>query len=92
MKIYKRTVQLFFVIIMKVQIKQEECILCGNCSETCPKVFIVDQGDSSKITKEYRGKNDSEGEIDDSLLDCVQAAIDSCPVNIISLEQKKLTN
>ncbi len=71
---------------MKVHIKQEECILCGNCSETCPEVFIVDPGENSKITKEYMGKNDSEGEIDESLIDCVQAAVDSCPVGIITLE------
>ncbi|MEN6379422.1 MAG: ferredoxin [Methanofastidiosum sp.] len=71
---------------MKVYIKQEECILCGNCSATCPKVFILVPGESSKITKEYRGKNDSEGEIDESLVDCVQSAVDSCPVEIISLE------
>jgi ferredoxin len=71
---------------MKVHIKQEECILCGNCSATCPKVFILVPGESSKITKEYMGKNDSEGEIDESLVDCVQSAVDSCPVEIISLE------
>jgi len=72
--------------MVKVHIKQEECILCGNCSSTCPEVFIVDPGENSKVTKKYRGKNDSEGEIDESLLDCAQSAVDSCPVSIISLE------
>ncbi|MCC7573943.1 MAG: ferredoxin [Candidatus Methanofastidiosum sp.] len=71
---------------MKVHIKQEECILCGNCSSTCPEVFILVPGESSKITEEYRGDTDSEGEIDQSLVECVQSAIDSCPVSIISTE------
>lgn len=71
---------------MKVHIKQEECILCGNCSATCPEVFTVDSGTSSKITKKYRGKNDSEGEVCESLVPCVKSAIDSCPVEIISME------
>lgn len=71
---------------MKVKIKQEDCILCGNCSSTCPDVFVVEPGESSKVTKGYRGKNDSEGEVGEALLDCVQSAVDSCPVSIISLE------
>lgn len=71
---------------MKVNIKQEECILCGNCSSTCSEVFIVDPGENSKVTKKYRGKNDSEGEIGEDLIDCVQSAVDSCPVGIISIE------
>ncbi|HOM96070.1 MAG TPA: ferredoxin [Methanofastidiosum sp.] len=73
--------------MMKVHIKQEECILCGNCSATCPEVFILEPGESSKITKEYRGKNDSEGEVGEDMLECVQSAVDSCPVNIISIEK-----
>jgi ferredoxin len=72
--------------MMKVSIKQEECILCGNCSSTCPEVFIVEPCESSKVTKEYRAKNDSEGEVGDDLVDCVQSAVDSCPVSIITLE------
>lgn len=71
---------------MRVYIKQEECILCGNCSSTCPEVFILVPGESSKIAKEYMGKNDSEGEIGENLVNCVQSAIDSCPVSIISLK------
>ncbi len=71
---------------MKVLIKQEECIICGNCSSTCPDVFILEPGESSKITKKYRGKIDSEGEVDNGLIDCVKSAVDSCPVSIISIE------
>ncbi|MCU0371877.1 MAG: AAA family ATPase [Ignavibacteria bacterium] len=49
-------------------------------------IFLTMYETNSKVTEKYRGKNDSEGEIGEDLLDCVQSAVDSCPVSIISLE------
>ena len=71
---------------MKVYIRQEECICCENCVSTCPEVFLVVHGKSSTIVEKYRGKNDSEGEIEEDLKNCVESAADSCPVEIISIE------
>ncbi len=71
---------------MKVYIKQEECIFCESCVSSCPEVFVVVPGKSSTIVEKYRGKNDSEGEVDTNLKNCVESAVDSCPVNIISID------
>ncbi len=56
---------------MAIKIDQESCIGCGVCVSTCPSTFEMD-GDKAKVI------NSS------STDDCVQEAIDSCPVSCIS--------
>jgi ferredoxin len=57
----------------EVTIDQEECISCESCVEICPQAFRMDpdSGKAEVITETH-----SE--------DCIQEAIDTCPVECIS--------
>ena len=60
---------------MVIRVVLEDCIGCGVCSQICPQVFDLDE-DAGKV----RVSNmDSE--------ECVQEAVDSCPVSCIFLEK-----
>lgn len=74
---------------MKVTIEREGCTLCAVCWETCPEVFEEDPGDGmSQIVKKYRVNNQiDQAEVPDSLSDCVTSAAESCPVDIIHIEE-----
>lgn len=55
---------------------KEQCIVCGLCELTCPKVFEVD--DKMKVKK--------------CDLDCqekIKKAAEDCPVQVIALEYNK---
>jgi ferredoxin len=42
----------------------------------------------SQVVSQYRRNNNTaEGEVPEELMDCVQDAADSCPVQIISVEE-----
>lgn len=56
---------------MAIKIDEESCISCGVCASTCPSTFEM-AGDKAKVIKA------------DSTDDCVQEAVDSCPVTCIS--------
>lgn len=60
----------------RVVIDEEECEGCETCSELCPEVFEFDE-DSQKAKV-----IDPESEAD-----CIQDAIDSCPVECIYWEE-----
>lgn len=61
---------------MVVIIDEDECIGCGRCEEECPVIFEVD---TQGISRTRRQPEEDEDE-------CVQAAIDACPVSAISIE------
>ena len=65
---------------MKIKINQEECIGCGSCSAVCPDVFDLND-DNKAIIKDT---NSDQGESDD---ECVQEAVDICPVDVIKIEE-----
>ena len=73
---------------MKVEIDREECIFCGACWEECPEIFEEGEADgTSQIVEAYRvGGDPAVGEVPDELGDCVRAAADGCPVEIIHVE------
>jgi len=56
-----------------VKINKETCIGCGSCASICPKVFEMKE--SKATIKQGQSSSDE---------DCVQEAIDACPVNAIS--------
>jgi ferredoxin len=60
---------------MAIVINEEECIGCGTCAELCPEVFEMNEEE-----EKAKVKNPASG------ADCVNEAIDSCPVEAISKE------
>jgi ferredoxin len=58
----------------KIKIDKEKCIGCGSCAGLCPQVFEIGEDGKSHVINE-NGKCD------------LQEAIDSCPVEAISLEK-----
>lgn len=69
----------------KVTIEREECISCGVCWSECPEFFDENPDDGfSMVKEEYQIDEDpAQGNAPDDLEDCVQAAADGCPVEII---------
>ena len=60
---------------MAIVIDHDECIGCGSCVEVCPAVFaMMDDEEKAMVTAP------------DSTDDCVDEAIDLCPVEAISKE------
>ena len=59
------------------------CIGCGLCTQLCPNVFAMQDNGKSKAI------NPSGNEVDDGAGadQCIQGAIDSCPVTAISWKE-----
>lgn len=57
----------------KVIVSEDLCIGCGTCESLCPNVFHVENGKSKVVAEECGDCN-------------CQEAVDSCPVNAISIE------
>jgi len=72
---------------MRVTIDREGCIGCGVCEALCPEVFVLVEDGKSSIVEKYRAGNPGEGEVSDSLRECVEIAEKSCPVQVIRSEQ-----
>jgi ferredoxin len=63
---------------MKPKIDRDLCIGCGLCESLCPAVFKLDDGKSHVLEDaDYKANKE-----------CVQKAIENCPVQAISWEQK----
>jgi ferredoxin len=65
---------------IKVSVNQDTCIACGVCYSLCPQVFEAGKDGKSQIVSQYSvGGNVTQGEVDESLKDCVESAKNSCP-------------
>lgn len=75
--------------MVKVKIDpRENCISDGVCIALCPDVFEWGDDGKSQIVAQYRVNDDiAEGNVPDDLKDCVKQAADSCPVQIIHIEE-----
>lgn len=73
---------------MRVTIDREECIDCGVCYIDCPEVFEEDGADNtSRIIEAYRiGGDPAVGQVPGEMAECVQTAVDGCPVEAIRIE------
>jgi ferredoxin len=71
----------------KVTITREECTSCETCWTVAPEFFQQNGVDSwTEVVDTFRiGGNNAEGNAPDNLLDKVQEAADSCPVQIIKV-------
>ncbi|MFA6437339.1 MAG: ferredoxin [Candidatus Paceibacterota bacterium] len=61
---------------MKINIDKEKCIGCGSCEFNCPDVFEIKDGKANIKEKVDFEKNK----------DCIESAIQNCPVVAIEEE------
>jgi len=61
---------------MKAKI-DEGCIGCGQCADTCPDVFRMNDEDLAEVYADVTAENQASAE----------EAADGCPVGIISIEE-----
>jgi len=59
---------------MKIKVDTDTCTGCGLCTDGCPDVFVL-EGEVAKV------KSDP---VPASTEECVQQAIQDCPVNAIT--------
>ena len=69
---------------MIVKIDQDGCIECGACEQTCSALFVVESGRKASIVEKYRKNTPDIGEVPDTLIGCVNDAVASCPVQVMS--------
>lgn len=63
---------------MKPVVDFDLCIGCGNCEDTCPEVFQLQDDGLAHVITENPGPD---------LYGCVRDAADSCPVDAITTEE-----
>ena len=59
---------------MKIIIDEDACIGCGVCESVCPDVFKMNDEGKAELV------------IDTSDADCVNEAVEQCPVTCITIE------
>jgi ferredoxin len=69
---------------MIAKIDQDECIECGACEQTCSEVFVEESGQKASIVEKYRKNTSDVSEVPDTFISCVNDAVASCPVQVIS--------
>ncbi len=62
---------------------EEGCIACNLCEDLVPEVFEVPAGNTCRPKKGHEAHLTGDDEMDER----VQEAADSCPVEVIQLEQ-----
>ncbi len=63
---------------MKVIIDEEECIGCGSCVELCPEIFRMNEDKEKAEVILIEGGSE----------ECIEEAIDTCPVSCIHWDEK----
>ncbi len=73
---------------MKIIQERKKCIGCGSCAAVCPKHWeMSDDGKATLIGSVINSKEVYELEV--NKLDCLQEAVDSCPIDIIKIKNAK---
>jgi ferredoxin len=75
----------------KIVVDRDSCIACGVAPSLCPQVFVLGEDNGKnraveKYSKALSGEK-SVGEIPKELYDCAKEAVNSCPVQAISIEE-----
>ena len=72
--------------MVKIIQKNEECIGCGMCENVCHDFWELDGAEGkAKPTKGFKNE-EGDYEFEVEKVGCNQEAIDSCPVQIISIQ------
>ena len=61
-----------------VKVDKEKCLGCGACVSICGKYFELDENGKSEFT--------GENPVDE--LECIEDAVNICPVNAIEVEEE----
>lgn len=61
------------------KVNQDKCLRCGMCTGICPDVFEFDDEGNIKVNNDI---------INEENIESVNEAMNSCPVNAISKEEK----
>lgn len=71
--------------MVKIIQDHENCIGCGACAAICPKFWEMNYEEGKSFLK-GAGKNErSEYELEIKNVECNQAAVDCCPVQVIKI-------
>ena len=70
----------------KAYVDKDICIGCSVCTATCPSVFKVKE--DSNYGNDFKSSTDDAVNLE-PIADAVQQAIDSCPVQCISWQEKE---
>lgn len=62
---------------MKAMVNQEICTGCGLCSQTCPKVFTMEE-EKAKVSSDP---------VPEDATECAKKAKEDCPVDAIKTEE-----
>lgn len=63
---------------------QEGCISCNQCEDTCPEVFEVPIGDTSRVRSGWHELLRTRPELERS----ARLAAEGCPVEVIQIENE----
>ncbi len=70
---------------MKVSIDQDACLGCGTCTCLCVSFFeLAESLEVARIREEFQAGDPSLGEAFQDV-DCIEIAVNKCPVNAIEI-------
>ena len=72
---------------MKIIFEKSKCIGCGTCASLCSKYFELKEDGKAHLKDSKLDAKTEKEELDIKEVECVQEAIDSCPVQCIQLEK-----
>jgi ferredoxin len=72
-----------------IQIDKVECTGCGLCyNDECPEVFQEGEDGTTEIVEEYQDGSPTKGKVPDELVECVNQAVNACPVTAITVTKE----
>lgn len=75
---------------MKIKVwiePREACISEMVCTVLCGEIFMIDRDGYVAIREEWRGEDVSEGIVSSDMEECIAAAEENCPVEIIKWQR-----
>ena len=70
---------------MKIVHEKEKCIGCGSCVALCPKYWEMAEDGKVQLLNSMLNEKSKNFELEIKKAECNQGAVDSCPVQCISI-------